>query len=188
MFISLGENPLTAYHKATFAGGCFWCMVKPFDQWEGVHKVVSGYTGGHVENPTYEMVKSGTTGHYEAVEITYDPNVISYETILNIYWRQIDPTDDGGQFHDRGDAYRTAIFYHDDEQRKQAEASKRKLEQSGRFSKPIVTKILPASRFYPAEDYHQDFYKKNAKAYEADRAKSGRDEFIAKTWGTSTTL
>ncbi|WP_077324609.1 peptide-methionine (S)-S-oxide reductase MsrA [Virgibacillus siamensis] len=168
--------------KATFAGGCFWCMVKPFDQWDGIHGVVSGYTGGHVENPTYEDVKKGTTGHYEAVEITYDPNVIAYEEILEIYWRQIDPTDDGGQFHDRGDSYRTAIFYHNDTQKEAAIQSRKALAESGKFSKPIVTDIAPVSTFYPAEDYHQDFYKKNESHYKADRAKSGRDEYIAEVW------
>ncbi|MFD1849620.1 peptide-methionine (S)-S-oxide reductase MsrA [Oceanobacillus bengalensis] len=168
--------------KATFAGGCFWCMVKPFDQWDGVHAVISGYTGGHIENPTYEEVKTGTTGHYEAVEITYDPSKMTYDTILDLYWKQIDPTDDGGQFHDRGDQYRTAIFYHDEEQQVAAQASKQKVTSSGIFSKPIVTEILPAVTFYPAEGYHQDFYKKSKKEYEEDRAKSGRDEFIQATW------
>ncbi|GAB3804714.1 peptide-methionine (S)-S-oxide reductase MsrA [Virgibacillus kimchii] len=168
--------------KATFAGGCFWCMVKPFDQWDGVHAVISGYTGGHVENPTYEIVKEGNSGHYEAVEITYDPAVISYDTILRIYWQQIDPTDDGGQFHDRGDSYRTAIFYHTDEQKRAAEKSKNELEASGRFSAPIVTRILPTDTFYPAEDYHQEYYKKNEKHYKEDREKSGRDEFIQSVW------
>lgn len=169
--------------KATFAGGCFWCMVKPFDQWEGIHRVVSGYSGGHVENPTYEQVKSGTTGHYEVVQITFDPKIFPYEKLLEIYWQQIDPTDDGGQFHDRGDSYRTAIFYHSEEQRKLAEESKKRLEESGIFKKPIVTKILPAKPFYPAEEYHQDFYKKNPEEYRLDREKSGRDEFIKKHWG-----
>ncbi|MFC3039432.1 peptide-methionine (S)-S-oxide reductase MsrA [Virgibacillus xinjiangensis] len=173
---------MTTKEKATFAGGCFWCMVKPFDQWDGVYRVISGYTGGHLENPSYEDVKSGTSGHYEAVEITYDPSIISYKEILDIYWQQIDPTDDGGQFHDRGDSYRTAIFYHNVEQKQAAEASREKLAQSGRFSKPIVTNILPAETFYPAEDYHQDFYKKNEQEYQADRAKSGRDEFIETVW------
>src|SRR5690625_3614035 len=126
---------------ATFAGGCFWCMVKPFDQWDGILTVVSGYTGGHMKNPTYEDVKTGTTKHYEAVEISYDPSIISYQEILDIYWQQIDPTDDGGQFHDRGDAYRTAIFYNNDQQRYLAQKSKKLLEQSGKFSKPIVTEI-----------------------------------------------
>ncbi|WP_010097495.1 peptide-methionine (S)-S-oxide reductase MsrA [Ornithinibacillus scapharcae] len=173
---------MTTLQKATFAGGCFWCMVKPFDQWDGVHSVVSGYTGGHVENPTYEEVKTGTTGHYEAVEITFDPSIISYSEILEVYWRQIDPTDAGGQFHDRGDQYRTAIFYHNPEQLEQAETSKKALGESGRFTKPIVTEILPAVTFYPAEDYHQDFYKKSEKEYKEDRAKSGRDEFIEDNW------
>ncbi|WP_269411421.1 peptide-methionine (S)-S-oxide reductase MsrA [Lentibacillus daqui] len=168
--------------KATFAGGCFWCMVKPFDQWDGIHQVVSGYTGGHTVDPTYEEVKAGTTGHYEAVEITYDPAVFSYRDILKIYWQQIDPTDDGGQFQDRGTSYRTAIFYHDMEQKEMAEVSKQELEASGKFSKPIVTKILPATTFYPAEDYHQDFYRKNEQEYKKDRAESGRDEFIAANW------
>ncbi len=168
--------------KAIFAGGCFWCMVKPFNQWDGVHSVISGYTGGHLKNPTYEDVKTGTTGHYEAVEITFDPVVISYQVILDIFWQQIDPTDDGGQFHDRGDAYRTAIFYHNDDQKRTAEKSKDILSKSDKFPKPIVTEILPAKEFYHAEDYHQDFYKKSKEEYELDRAKSGRDEFIERTW------
>lgn len=168
--------------KATFAGGCFWCMVKPFDQWEGIHKVVSGYSGGHVENPTYEQVKSGTTGHYEVVQITFDPQLFPYEKLLDIFWQQIDPTDDGGQFHDRGSSYRTAIFYHSEEQREIAEQSKEKLENSGIFKKPIVTEILPAKPFYPAEEYHQDFYKKNPEEYKLDREKSGRDEFLQSHW------
>lgn len=150
--------------KATFAGGCFWCMVKPFDQWDGIDRVISGYSGGHIENPTYKDVKSGTSGHYEVVQITFDPSIFSYEKLLEIYWQQIDPTDDGGQFHDRGDSYRTAIFYHSEEQKKLAETSKKNLSDSGKFKKPIVTKILPAATFYPAEDYHQDFYKKVKKS------------------------
>jgi len=158
-------------------------MVKPFDQWDGVHSVVSGYTGGHVKNPSYEDVKKGDSGHYEAVEITYDPSIISYERILKIYWRQIDPTDDGGQFHDRGESYRTAIFYHDSEQQSIAEQTKQELIDSGKFHRPIVTEILPAATFYPAEDYHQDFYKKNEEEYYLDRAKSGRDDFIENVWG-----
>ncbi|WP_010529594.1 peptide-methionine (S)-S-oxide reductase MsrA [Lentibacillus jeotgali] len=169
--------------NATFAGGCFWCMVKPFDQWDGIHGVVSGYTGGHTANPAYEDVKSGTTGHYEAVQITYDPSVITYKEILDIYWMQIDPTDDGGQFHDRGSSYRTAIFYHDGEQQELAEKSRQSIAESGKFKDPIVTKVLPAATFYPAEDYHQDFYKKNKAYYQKDRAESGRDEYIEKVWG-----
>ncbi|WP_085993318.1 peptide-methionine (S)-S-oxide reductase MsrA [Oceanobacillus senegalensis] len=173
---------MSTLNKATFAGGCFWCMVKPFDQWEGVEQVISGYTGGHVKNPTYEQVKSGQTGHYEAVEISFDPSIISYKTIIDLYWKQVDPTDDGGQFHDRGDQYRTAIFFHNEEQRKVAESTKYALEKSGKFSKPIVTEIIPATTFYPAEDYHQDFYKKSEKEYKEDRVKSGRDEFIKAVW------
>ncbi len=170
------------HELATFAGGCFWCMVKPFDQYPGIIKVVSGYTGGHVENPTYEQVKQQTTGHFEAVEITYDPAVFSYQKLLEIFWSQIDPTDDEGQFHDRGPSYRAAIFYHNKEQRELAEASKQELAASGRFDKPIVTPILPATPFYRAEEYHQDYYKKNPAHYQEDRQKSGRDEFITEHW------
>lgn len=170
--------------KATFAGGCFWCMVKPFDQWDGIHAVVSGYTGGHLNNPSYEDVKQGNTGHLEAVEITYDENIISYQEILDIFWVQIDPTDDGGQFQDRGNSYRAAIFYHDYNQKQIADDSKEKLAKSGKFQKPIVTEILPVKPFFAAEEYHQDYYKKNKTHYEQDRAESGRDEFIAKTWHT----
>ncbi|MED3662610.1 peptide-methionine (S)-S-oxide reductase MsrA [Ureibacillus sp. FSL K6-8385] len=170
--------------KATFAGGCFWCMVKPFDQWDGVYKVTSGYMGGHVENPTYEEVKTGKTGHLEVVQIEFDPSVMPYEKLLEIYWMQIDPTDDGGQFHDRGENYKTAIFYHNEKQRILAEKSKKELEASGKFKKPIVTEIRPATTFYEAEEYHQDYYKKNPKHYEEDRKQSGRDEFIQKHWGS----
>ena len=157
-------------------------MGQPFDTWDGVHQVISGYTGGHVENPTYEQVKTGETGHYEAVEIIYDPEIISYETILDVYWQQVDPTDPDGQFQDRGSQYRAAIFYTTQEQKEKAEASKAELAASGKFTKPIVTEILPATVFYPAEEYHQDFYKKESEYYQEDRAKSGRDEFIEKHW------
>ena len=168
--------------KATFAGGCFWCMVKPFDQWDGIESVLSGYMGGHIENPTYEDVKKGDSGHLEVVQIQFDPNTFTYGQLLEIYWQQIDPTDDGGQFHDRGESYQTAIFYHSNEQKEQAELSKEKLANSGRFSKPILTKILPAKKFYVAEDYHQDYYKKNPNHYTEDRAISGRDTFIENHW------
>ncbi|RIV28108.1 peptide-methionine (S)-S-oxide reductase [Alicyclobacillaceae bacterium I2511] len=168
---------------ATFAGGCFWCMVKPFDQWPGVHSVVSGYTGGHTENPTYEQVCSGTTGHVEAVQITFDPVMMSFEKLLDVFWRQIDPTDSGGQFCDQGSSYKTAIFYHSEEQRRTAELSKLHLEQSGRFGSPIVTPILPAGPFYPAEAYHQDYYRKNPAHYRSYRQGSGRDEYISVAWG-----
>lgn len=168
--------------KAIFAGGCFWCMVKPFDSYPGIHKVTSGYMGGHVDNPTYEQVKTGTTGHLEVVEIEFDPTLFPYSQLLEIYWQQIDPTDDEGQFQDRGDQYRTAIFYTTDDQQQLAEKAKDELAASGKFQKPIVTRILPASTFYEAEDYHQDFYKKEPDHYQQDRAQSGRDEFIEKNW------
>ncbi|HQL35728.1 MAG TPA: peptide-methionine (S)-S-oxide reductase MsrA [Bacillota bacterium] len=181
----------TAYIKSTdkkletaiFAGGCFWCMVSPFDVLEGVIEVKSGYSGGHKENPTYKDVKSQTSGHYEVVKIVYDPEIISYEKLLQAYWRQVDPTDDGGQFQDRGESYRTAIFYTTEEQRQIAEASRKAMDESGRFPGPIVTPIIPAAVFYEAEEYHQDFYKKSSKEYKEDRRISGRDEFIKKYWG-----
>ncbi|MDX8361803.1 peptide-methionine (S)-S-oxide reductase MsrA [Cytobacillus sp. IB215316] len=167
---------------ATFAGGCFWCMVKPFDEQPGINKLISGYTGGHKENPTYKEVCSETTGHYEAVQISFNPEVFPYEKLLELYWMQIDPTDAGGQFHDRGDSYRTAIFYHTEEQKKLAEQSKEDLERSGKFKQPIVTKILPAMTFYQAEEYHQDYYKKNPFRYKMYRQGSGRDTFLKKHW------
>ncbi|GIQ70526.1 peptide-methionine (S)-S-oxide reductase [Xylanibacillus composti] len=167
---------------ATFAGGCFWCMVSPFEEMPGIIKVVSGYTGGHKENPTYEEVCSETTGHYEAVQITFDPEVFPYEKLLQLYWQQIDPTDPGGQFYDRGDSYRTAIFYHNDEQKELAELSKQELATSGRFDKPIATQILPAGPFYEAEEYHQGYHHKNPAHYKRYRQASGRDEFIERHW------
>ncbi|MDU4624942.1 MAG: peptide-methionine (S)-S-oxide reductase MsrA, partial [Enterococcus gallinarum] len=154
---------------AIFAGGCFWCMVKPFDSLPGILSVVSGFTGGHVPHPTYQEVTTGTTGHTEAVEITFDPEQITYEELVAIYWQQTDPTDAFGQFADRGDSYRPVIYYNSEEQRKIAEASKAALQASGRFTDPIVTTIEPAEPFYPAEDYHQDFYKKNTAHYNAYR-------------------
>lgn len=166
------------YELATFAGGCFWCMVAPFEELKGVIKVVSGYTGGNTENPTYKEVCSNTTGHYEAVQITFNPAGVAYERLLEVFWRQIDPTDAGGQFHDRGTSYRTAVFYHNQDQRKKAEASKKALTQSGLFEDPVVTEILPAARFFPAEDYHQDYHKKNPLHYKQYRQGSGRDMFI----------
>lgn len=168
--------------KATFAGGCFWCMVKPFDQFDGIESVISGYSGGHVENPTYEQVKSGATGHLEVVEITFQPDVFPYEKLLEIFWQQIDPTDNEGQFQDRGLSYRPAIFVHNEKQRELAEQTKRELDESGRFTKPVVTEILDAVPFYAAEDYHQDFYKKNPDHYKEDRKQSGRDEFLEAVW------
>jgi len=168
---------------ATFAGGCFWCMEGPFEKVNGVKEVISGYTGGFKENPTYKEVSSGTTGHREAVLVTYDPNVISYNTLLNIFWKQINPTDAGGQFVDRGMQYTSAIYYKDDEQKVLAETSKQALADSGRYDTPLVTEILPTSIFYPAEDYHQDYYKKNPTKYHFYRYNSGRDQFLDKVWG-----
>lgn len=167
--------------KAIFAGGCFWCMVKPFDTQPGTEKVVSGYTGGTVPNPTYEQVASHTTGHTEAVEITYDPAIISYAQLVDIYWQQTDPTDAMGQFQDRGDSYRPVIYVNDDQERAIAEASKQKLAASGRFDKPIVTQIEPAQPFYPAETEHQDFYKKQPWRYDIEE-KGGRERFIKTHW------
>jgi peptide methionine sulfoxide reductase msrA/msrB len=170
--------------KATFAGGCFWCMEKPFEELAGVRSVISGYTGGTTVNPNYGNYGAG--GHVEAVEITYDPAVISYAQLLEVYWRQIDPTDGGGQFVDRGHAYTSAIFYHDQEQRHQAEESRLALEKSGIFDKPLVTAILPAQTFYPAEDYHQDYYKRNPLRYKYYRHNSGRDQYLEKIWAGHT--
>ncbi|MBY0095894.1 peptide-methionine (R)-S-oxide reductase MsrB [Mesobacillus maritimus] len=170
------------FEKATFAGGCFWCMVQPFDEQPGIKEVVSGYTGGHKENPTYEEVCSDTTGHYEAVQITFDPEVFPYKKLLELFWQQIDPTDEGGQFNDRGLSYRTAIFYHNEAQKEMAEESKAQVGSSGRFQKPIVTAILPASTFYPAEEKHQDYYKKNSFHYNLYKEGSGRARFIRENW------
>ena len=171
-----------AAEKATFAGGCFWCMVKPFHKYEGVQSVVSGYTGGDVPNPTYAQVCSDRTGHYEAVEIGFDPEVITYRELLDIFWRQIDPTDAGGQFFDRGSSYRTAIFYHSDEQRQMAEQSKAELEASGRFKKGIAVQILPAKPFYAAEEEHQNYYLKNPAHYNRYFEGSGRKSFQESAW------
>lgn len=170
------------YEVATFLGGCFWCMVQPFDTQPGIKSVISGYIGGHVENPTYEQVCSGTTGHREAVQITFDPNVFSYDKLLDIYWQQIDPTDASGQFSSRGSSYETGIYYHTDQQKKIAEQSKAALAASGKFTKPIVTELFPATTFYPAEDYHQDYYKKNPEAYAEFKERSGRAAFIREHW------
>ncbi|AMB99354.1 methionine sulfoxide reductase A [Aerococcus urinaehominis] len=167
---------------AIFAGGCFWCMVKPFEETPGILNVVSGYTGGHTENPTYQEVCSGETGHTEAVEITFDNDQITYEELLDIYWQQTDPTDAMGQFADRGSSYRPEIFYTSLDQQTAAQASKEALAASGRFNQPIVTNITPASSFYPAEDYHQQFYKKNPDHYNRYRSLSGRQDFIDNEW------
>jgi methionine-S-sulfoxide reductase len=169
--------------KAIFAGGCFWCMEAPFEKLPGVISVVSGYTGGVKENPTYEEVSSGETGHTEAVEIEYHPEKISYEKLLEVFWMNIDPTAVDRQFVDVGHQYRAAVFYLDDEQKRLAEESRAKLQKSGRFNKPIVTEILQASVFYPAEGYHQDYYKNNPIRYKYYRHGSGRDQFLDSVWG-----
>jgi len=173
----------TKYEKATFAGGCFWCMEHPFEKLEGVSEVLSGYTGGRKKNPTYKEVSAGTTFHFEAIRITYDPSKISYSELLDLFWRQIDPTDPGGQFVDRGIQYRTAIFFHNEEQKRLAEESKDRLDKSGRYDEKIVTEIIEATPFYKAEDYHQDFYKKSPLQYNAYRRGSGRDQFLERIWG-----
>ncbi|MBW2451136.1 MAG: peptide-methionine (S)-S-oxide reductase MsrA [Deltaproteobacteria bacterium] len=177
----------TETHKAnssvaTFAGGCFWCMEPPFDKLDGIEATISGYMGGHTDNPTYEEVSSGTTGHAEVIQVRYDPNQISYQELLDVFWRNIDPTDGGGQFVDRGSQYRTAIFYHNSSQKRLAEASRKALAASGRFSAPIVTEINAAGRFYPAEDYHQDYYQKSPIRYKLYRYNSGRDQFLKTVW------
>lgn len=178
-----GSAQDAGHRIATFAGGCFWCMEHPFDKTEGVIDVISGYTGGRTENPTYEEVCSIDTGHLEAVNIIYDPEKVSYETLLDVFWRQIDPTDAGGQFADRGSQYATAIIYHDENQRVKAELSRKQLEDSGKFDRPIATKILQASKFFMAEEYHQNYYVKNPVRYKAYRRGSGRDHFLKSTWG-----
>lgn len=174
---------VSTIRQATFAGGCFWCVEADFEKHPGVVKVVSGYTGGQKENPSYEEVSSGTTGHVEAVQVYYDPSRITYEEVLEIFWRHIDPTDSGGQFVDRGAQYRSAIFYHDEEQKRLAEKSKEAMNRSGKFTKPVMTEIIKFSRFYEAEDYHQDYYKKNPLRYKYYRYGSGRDQFLQKVWG-----
>ncbi|PLX97656.1 MAG: methionine sulfoxide reductase [Desulfuromonas sp.] len=167
--------------KALFAGGCFWCMEKPFEHLDGVVSVISGYAGGTTKNPSYEDYSRN--GHIEVVQISYDPREVDYQKLLDVYWRQVNPTDPGGQFVDRGHAYTTAIFYYDAEQQQLAEASKKALDESGLFDKPIVTPISPAPPFYPAEGYHQDYYKKNPIRYTFYRSRSGRDDFLNSIWG-----
>ena len=168
---------------ATFAGGCFWCVESDFDTVPGVLGTVSGYTGGVLIDPTYRQVTAGGTGHYEAVQITFDPQQVSYAALLEIFWRSVDPTDGGGQFCDRGDSYRTAIFANSGEQKRLAEASKRRLEESGILDRPIVTPIESAGPFYQAEDYHQDYYEKNPFRYRLYRARCGRDSRVEAVWG-----
>ncbi len=169
--------------RATLAGGCFWCTEADFEKLPGVVKVISGYTGGNKENPTYEEVSSGRTGHVEAVQVYYDPKKMTYEELLDYFWKHIDPTDANGQFVDRGFQYRSVIFYHDEEQKRLAEKSKEALSKSKKFNKPIATEIVKFTKFYEAEDYHQDYYKTHSLKYKFYRYESGRDQFLAKVWG-----
>jgi peptide methionine sulfoxide reductase msrA/msrB len=168
---------------ATFAGGCFWCVEASFEKLTGVHEVISGFSGGSVANPRYEDVSKGGTGHIESVQVYYDPAIISYEALLDGFWRMINPTDNEGQFVDRGEQYRAVIFYHSPEQKQQAEQSRQLLNASGRYQTPVITEIRKFEVFYPAEDYHQDFYKKNALKYRYYRYRSGRDQYLEKMWG-----
>ncbi len=186
--LMLGASPALAAepaapNKATavFAGGCFWCMEPPYDELAGVVATTSGYTGGQKLNPTYQEVSAGGTGHFEAVQIAYDPSKVSYEKLLEVFWRNVDPLDGGGQFCDRGDSYKTAIFYRNEQEKKLAEQSKTAIEK--KLGKPVVTPILPAATFYPAEDYHQDYYKKNPLRYKYYRYSCGRDQRLEKLWG-----
>jgi peptide-methionine (S)-S-oxide reductase len=176
-------EPRAGLARATFAGGCFWCMEGPFDRIPGVVSTTSGYTAGRVKDPTYEQVSSGGTGHTEAVEVVYDPAKVTYAQLLEVFWRNVDPTDGGGQFCDRGSQYRTGIFVHGDEQRRLAEQSKKDLEASGKLKKRIVTEIAPAGVFYAAEGYHQDYYTKNPVRYKFYRYNCGRDERLKDLWG-----
>jgi len=178
-----GTAPAPTLETATFAGGCFWCMVPPFDKLEGVVSVTSGYTGGRLENPTYQEVSAGGTGHAEAVQVLYDPNKISYEKLLDVFWHNVDPVAINRQFCDFGEQYRSEIFYHNEHQKRLAEASKAAIEKSGIFKEPITTKITPASAFYKAEEYHQDFYKKNPFRYKFYRYLCGRDQRLEQLWG-----
>ncbi|CAI06587.1 peptide-methionine (S)-S-oxide reductase MsrA [Aromatoleum aromaticum] len=175
--------PATSPATAIFAGGCFWCMEPPFDRLDGVASTTSGYIGGHVPNPAYEAVSSGRTGHAEAVRIEYDPEKISYEQLLDVFWRNIDPTDPGGQFCDRGSQYRAQIFYQNDGQRAAAERSRAALVANKPFAQPVITEIVPATKFYPAEEYHQDYYLKNPLRYKFYRHRCGRDERLEFLWG-----
>ena len=180
-------QPANGSATATFAGGCFWCMEPPFDKLEGVISTTSGYTGGSKADPTYREVSSGGTGHAEVVQVAYDPAKVSYEKLLEVFWRNVDPLDPGGQFCDRGSQYRTAIFAETEEQRRLAEASKQALADSGRFEHPIATEVVEASTFYPAEDYHQDYYEKNPVRYKFYRWNCGRDQRLAELWGAAPT-
>lgn len=177
------ENATQATATATFAGGCFWCMESDFDTVDGVLETISGYTGGHKDNPSYKEVSSGVTGHKEALEVRYDPSKVSYATLLDIFWKNIDPLDPYGQFCDKGEQYQSAIFYHNEEQRNLAETSKKALSASGKLQGTIVTEIIAASTFWPAEEYHQDYYIKNPVRYKFYRYNCGRDKRLETIWG-----
>lgn len=180
---SAASAPSGTTAKATFAGGCFWCMEPPYDKLDGVASTVSGYIGGTKKNPTYEEVSAGRTGHTEAVQVTYDPRKISYEKLLEVFWRNIDPLTANAQFCDSGSQYRSGVFYHDEMQKKLAEASKKEIAK--RFKEPVVTEITAAGEFYPAEDYHQDYYKKNPLRYNFYRSGCGRDRRLEQLWGAA---
>jgi peptide-methionine (S)-S-oxide reductase len=177
------DTPTPQYDIATFAGGCFWCMERPFDEVDGVISTTSGYTGGHKKDPTYKEVSHGGTGHAEAVQIVYDPKKVSYTQLLDVFWHNVDPTNAHGQFCDNGDQYRSEIFYHNEEQRRLAVVSEQDLEKHKRFAAPIVTRITPATTFYPAEEYHQDYYQKNPLRYKFYRFSCGRDQRLEELWG-----
>ena len=179
-------SDLGRFSVATFAGGCFWCTESDFEKVDGVVDAISGYTGGFKQNPTYRQVSSGSTGHTEAIQVYYDPKIVSYRELLDVFWRTMDPTDAHGQFVDRGSQYRPEIFYHDEMQRKEAERSKKALANSGRFDRPIVVKITPLDKFFQAEKYHQDYYSNNPLRYKYYRYNSGRDQFLKKIWGKET--
>ena len=180
---SSAEPAPEGHARATFAGGCFWCMEQPFDKIDGVVSTTSGYAGGIVENPTYEQVAAGGTGHAEVVQVVFDPGKVSYEQLLEVFWRNIDPLDKGGQFCDRGIQYRSAIFYKNDDQKRAALASRESLEESGRLPGPVMTGVVPLRAFYPAEDYHQDYYVKNVSKYWSYRSGCRRDERLKELWG-----
>ena len=175
--------PGAPLRTATFGGGCFWCVEEAFDKAPGVVSTTSGYTGGRVANPTYEQVSSGGTGHVEVVQVAYDPSRISYQQLLNVFWRNVDPLTPNQQFCDQGPQYRSAIFAEDAEQLRLAQASKQALEKSGRFKQPIVTEVVPASQFYPAEEYHQDYYTKNPLRYKFYKTSCGREQRLRQVWG-----
>lgn len=185
LILGVSNAGLADEAKATFAGGCFWCMEPPYDKLDGVKSTISGYSGGELENPSYEQVASGNTDHAEVVQVTYDPEQVDYRKLLSVYWRNIDPVDGGGQFCDRGSQYRPAIFFHSERQKRLAEKTRRQLAESGRFDEPIAVAIEPLEAFYRAEDYHQNYYKKNTMRYNYYRNRCGRDARLEAIWGNA---